>query len=808
MFRNYFKTALRNLLRNKFYTSINIIGLAVGLATCLLIILFVMDELSYDRYNLKADRIYRINNDIKFGGNHVDLSVAAAPMGPAMVKEFPEVEQYCRLVERGSFLVKKGRDNLRETKTVFADSTLFDLFTLPMIAGYPRTALIAPRSLVITESIAKKYFNRTDVVGQNLIIDDSLNYKITGVIRDLPRQSHFNYDFFLPMTENADSREENWLSENYTTYILLRKERPVPPSNQELDKMANRHIEPQLQSLVHQGLDEFNKSGNFIRNTVTPLTDIHLHSNKIGELGPNGSAQFVYIFSVIALFILVIACVNFMNLSTARSANRAKEVGVRKVLGSLQKNLVGQFLTESTLITLFSLLIALGIAWLMLPYFNDIAGKEMYIRSFFQPSILLAVLLLVPLVSLLAGAYPAFFLSAFQPIDVLKGKLSRGFKGSYLRNILVVFQFAISIVLIVGTMVIYNQLHFIRNKDLGFDRDQVMIVQGTDALNTKADAFKNALKQMPGVESLTTTGYLPVDGYRSQDAFFTSPALDQKTAISMQRWTVDDQYVPTLGLQIVQGRNFSRQFPTDSGAILINEAAARYLGEQSVLHKRIFEITTIKPSLIVKGKEIIGVVKNFNFKSLRDVITPLSMQLGTQMGSMAIRTRSTNLPHLLSQIHNTWQAMVPGQPFDYVFMNDQFNDQYKTEQRTGQLFISFAVLGIFIACLGLFGLAAFAAEQRTREIGIRKVLGASVSNIASLLTKDFFKLVIISALIAFPLSWWAMNKWLQDFAYRIQIGWWIFFVAGMGAMLVALLTVSFQAIKAAVANPVESLRTE
>ena len=808
MLKNYFKTAFRNLWKNKFYTSLNIIGLATGLATCLLIMLYVMDESSYDRYNNYADRIYRVNNDIRFGGNHVDLAVAAAPLGPAMVKEFPGVEQFCRMVGRGSFLVRKGKENLRERNTTYVDSTLFDLFTLSIIAGDPKTALVAPRSLVITESMARKYFNRTDVVGQNLIIDDSLNYKVTGVIRDIPARSHFHFDFFLPMTEVAESRDGNWLSENYNTYVLMRAERPSPPTNKELDEMSDRHIGPQLQEIIHQGMDDFKKSGNFIRNSLTPLRDIHLYSNKVGELDANGSAQFVYIFSAIALFILVIACVNFMDLSTARSANRAKEVGVRKVLGSQRKNLISQFLTESMLITIFSLILALGIAWLMLPYFNHLAGKEMLLGAFFQPSTLMGILVLIPLVSLLAGTYPAFFLSAFQPIDVLKGKLSRGFKGSFLRNLLVVFQFAISIVLIVGTLVIYNQLHFIRNKDLGFNRDRVLILQGTDALNTQAVAFQNALRRLPGVQSLTMTGYMPVQGYRSQDAFFTSPALDQKSAISMQRWTADDQYVPTLGLQIVQGRNFSREFPTDSGAILLNEAAANYLGASSILHRKLYEIVTLKPTLSVKEKEIIGVVRNFNFTSLREVITPLSIHLGRETGNMAIRTRRSDFTQMINQIRNIWQGMVPGQPFDYVFMDDQFNDQYKTEQRTGQLFVSFAVLAIFIACLGLFGLAAFAAEQRTREIGIRKVLGASVGSIAGMLSKDFFRLVLFAALIAFPLAWWAMNKWLQDFAYRVQIGWWIFVAAGISVLVVALATVSYQAIRAALANPVESLRTE
>ncbi|HEY6976345.1 MAG TPA: ABC transporter permease [Chitinophagaceae bacterium] len=808
MFRNYFKTAFRNLLKNKFYTSINIIGLAVGLATCLLILLYVLDELSYDKYNVNANRVYRVNNEIKFGGNYFDIAQSPGVMGPAMVAELPAVEQYTRIRWYGSFLVRKGNENLKEVRVAYGDSTLLDVFTLPLAAGNPKTVLREPHSLLITESIAKKYFNRIDVAGKTMLINDTGNYKITGVIKDIPEESHFNFDFFVAMSDDEESRNESgWLSENYNTYILLRKGARAEILEPQIDELLSRHTEPLLKSVLNLSMDEFKKGGSYIHASLTPLTDIHLHSNKDGELFGNGNVQFVYIFSAIALFILLIACVNFMNLSTARSANRAKEVGIRKVLGSLRKNLIQQFLAESVLISFIALILAILLAWSLLPYFNQLAGKNIHVSSLFQPFMLVSLILLMLAVGLLAGSYPAFFLSAFHPIEVLKGKLAAGFKRSWLRNALVVFQFVISIILIIGTVVIYNQLNYIRTKDIGFNRNQVLVINNTDALKTQSITFKNELLQISGVEGATMSGYLPVNFNRSNDAFFTSPALDQKTAISMQRWNVDENYIPVLDIKLLQGRNFSPQFPTDSTGIIINEAAAKFLATSHLLNKKLYTVDDITTKQLSEY-HILGVVKNFNFSSLRDVITPLALRLKPDNGNISVRISSSNIPGVVTQIKNKWKAIAPSQPFDYSFMDEQFNNLYTTEQQTGRIFITFAILAILIACLGLFGLATYAAEQRTKEIGIRKVLGASVSNIAGMLSKDFLKLVIISAAIAFPVAWWAMNKWLEDFAYRVSIGWWVFCAAGILALLIALLTVSFQAIKAALMNPVKSLRTE
>ncbi len=807
MFKNYFKTAFRNLTKNKFYTSINIIGLAIGLATCLLIFLYVVDELNYDNYNINASRIYRVNNEIKFNGNYLDLAQVPALMGLTMMHEMPQVEQFTRMSWYGSFLVKKGNENIKEGRIGYADSTLFAVFTLPVIAGNAKTALKDYHSVVITETIAKKYFNRTDVVGKTMLINDTGNYKITAVIKDIPKQSHFHFDFFVPMMENYGSNEDAWLSENYTTYILLKKNANAKQVEAQLNPFMDRHVAPQLKSMVNISVDDFKKGGGYIKADLTPLTAIHLHSNKTAELEANGNAEYVYIFSGIAIMILLIACVNFMNLSTARSANRAKEVGVRKVLGSSKKNLIQQFLTESFLISFIALLIAVFIASLLLPFFNQLAGKDISGTTLFQPAILLSLIALVLIVGLLAGSYPAFFLSSFQPVDVLKGKMAAGFKRSWLRNALVVFQFVISIVLIFGTVVIYNQLNYIHNKDIGFNRNQVIIIDHTNALGDQVTSFKNELLQISGVQNATMSGYLPVNYNRNSNTYFTSPALEPSTAISMQAWAVDENYIPTLGLKIMQGRNFSQQFPTDSTGVIINEAAAKFLATKNFLNKKLYALKD-NQTKDQTSFHIIGIIKNFNFSSLRDVVTPLALFPGKDNGGISVRITSTNVSNLVAQIKNKWKSMAPSQPFDYSFMDEDFNKLYTTEQRTGHIFITFAALAILIACLGLFGLVTYAAEQRVREIGVRKVLGASVSNIAGMLSKNFLKLVIISIVIATPVAYWAMNKWLQNFAYRINISWWMFVIAGAAALMIALLTVSFQAIKAAIANPVKSLRSE
>ncbi len=806
MLRNYLKTALRNLWKNKGFSAINIIGLATGIATCLVILLYVLDELSYDKYNVNAERIYRIDEEVKFGDNHYNGTDAPALMGPEFSKDFPQIEHYNRFRWGGGLTIKFKGEKFKEDRVAYADSTLFDVFTLPLIDGDPRTALKSPNSLVITETIAKKYFNTTHAVGQTIEANDK-NYKITGVIKDIPQQSHFHFDFFLSQSENADSKDDNWLSNNYQTYLVIRPGTDIDRLTAEFNRKFESFVAPMLKSIINLDITDFKKGGGYLKVSLMPLTRIHLYSNLQDELDANGDIEYVYIFSAIAIFILLIACVNFMNLSTARSANRAKEVGVRKVLGSLRKNLIGQFLTESLLISFISFILAIGLVFLLLPLFNELAQKSLQGFALFSPGMISSILLLMIIVGLLAGSYPAFFLSSFQPIEVLKGKLSRGFKGSFLRNSLVVFQFCISIVLMVGTAVIYNQLSYIRHKDVGFTKDQVLVIKETYALGSQAQAFKKELMQLPGVKSSTYTGFLPVNGWRNNDALFTTTDFDIKKAISAQQWEVDDDYISTLQMKMKLGRNFSKQYLSDSGAVIINEAAEKFLAGKNPLTSKLYRIDDIKTKKTLSFN-VIGVIKNFNFNTLREEITPLALYLRPNYGSLAVRITTRDVPGLLAQIKAKWKAMVPGQAFSYSFMDEDFNKQYSAEQRTGQISITFSVLAILIACLGLFGLVTYAAEQRIKEIGIRKVLGANIPNIMTMLSKDFIKLVLVAVVIAIPVSWWVMNKWLQDFAYRIQISWMVFALAAIGALFIALATVSFQAIKAALANPVKSLRTE
>jgi putative ABC transport system permease protein len=553
-------------------------------------------------------------------------------------------------------------------------------------------------------------------------------------------------------------------------------------------------------------MEEFEKAGNKLEYSLMPLTDIHLRSDRFPELSVNGNIQYVYVFSAVAFIVLLIACINFMNLSTARSANRAKEVGIRKVLGTERKTLVYQFLIESLVTVLIALFLAVCIAFLVLPLFNDVAAKSLSIKELMGIRILPFLIVLPFIVGLLAGTYPALFLSGFKPIAVLKGSASTGFKKSSLRSALVVFQFATSIVLIIGTIIVYRQLSYIQNKRLGFNKEQVLIINGTGALGNNVRSFKNEVLNMQGVISGTISGFLPVsNSSRNDNSVSKTPVIDSKNGINMQRWAIDYDYLNTLGMHIVQGRNFSPGYGSDSSAIIINETAAKLLAFDKPVGKKIYIYNDENKPLAF---EIIGVVQNFNFESLRQSIGPLYMVLGNSPWLTSFKVQTANISALVSQVQSKWKSMAPGMPFSYRFLDDSFDEMYRGEQRVAKVAITFAILAIVIACLGLFGLVTYAAEQRIKEIGIRKVLGASIGNIVGLLSKDFLLLVALSACIAFPLAWWAMHNWLEDFAFRTNISWWVFMVAAAIALLIALVTISFQAIKAAMANPVKNLRTE
>ena len=807
MFKNYLKVALRNLWKNKTFSAINIIGLAAGLAVCLLIALYVFDELNYDKYNKNADRIYRLDADIFFNGTLFNASTSPKPLPLTLVKDHPQIEQMVRLSFERDILVRKDNQNIQEHHAVYADSTFFKVFTAPMLSGDALTALNEPNAVVIDETTARKYFNSTDVVGKSLYIDNSDNCKITGVIKDFPRQSHFHFSFIRPLHEAFGGGENDWLSNGIHSYILVTPGVKKASIQRKVDATVNNYLSKQLEGMFHTSFRDVQSQGGHFRYQLMPLTDIHLHSEKTFEFEANGNINYVYIFSVIAIFILMIACVNFMNLSTSRSANRAKEVGIRKVAGSTRGGLIMQFLAESVIMSYFSLLLALLLSSMLLPLFNQVTGKQMQAGTLLSSWLLPALIALVFAVGCIAGSYPAFYLSSFKPIQVLKGKIASGFRSSWLRSSLVVFQFSISIILIIGTIVIYNQLNYIRSRKTGFNREQVLVLHNTDNLHRQINTFREELLKLPGVEKAAISGDLPTSGSANlnQRGWFRNATLDAKQVAIFTSIVVDENYIPTLDMQMEKGRNFLQEYKSDSSGIILNETAAKMLGLKDPLNALLYRPDENNKAVAF---HVIGVVKDFNFSTMHEKVGPLVMESGNNWGSIALRIKANNIPSLISQVENQWNRFAPGLFFSYTFMDNDFNNMYYAEQQTGRLFITFAVFAIFIACLGLFGLVTYAAEQRTKEIGIRKVLGAGVGRIVAMLSTEFIRLVMIASLIGFPVAWWIMHIWLQSFAYRNNISWWVFLIAGLTTMTIALVTIILQTIKAAIANPVESLRTE
>ncbi len=812
MIKNYFTVALRNILKHKFYSFLNIFGLAIGITCCLLIVAYVADELRYDRHHPHADRLYRLTVDAQFGGAEFNAPLMCAPAAAALVADFPEVEQSFRFRDQGGFLVRyddpnEGVKSFRENQAIYADSNFFAMFGVPLLQGNPETALKGPNKVVISERLATKYFGNENPMGKPIKIANYYDCTVTGVYENISSNTHFDFDLLLSMESLEESKQEFWLSFNFHTYVRL-KEGTTPASVEEkFPGMIQKYIGPEIERFVGVSWEEFQQNGNGIAIALQPVLDIHLHSNLDGELAPNGDIKYVYIFSAIALFILLIACINFMNLSTARSANRAKEVGVRKVMGSLKRQLIGQFIAESTLVSFIAFTIATLCGWLLLNPFSEFAGKTIHFSLLENLWILPLLLLGAIVVGLLAGSYPAFFLSAFQPIAVLKGKLNTGAKSSTFRSVLVVFQFCISIILIVGTLVVFDQLQYVQNKNLGFNKEQVLVLQDTYVLEREQlESFKTELLRNPNIEKVSITSFTPIGGSENNNAYFPGddPSTEQTTVL--REFNVDYDYIETFGMKMAAGRNFDEQFGTDSSAIIVNEAAVKHFGWDEPIGQQIGTFTSEEGAHEVY--EVIGVVKDFHAASLRENIRPSVIRLQNNTGRVSIRTKAQNTAAVLAYTRSMWEKIAPGQPFTYDFMDDTFKALYKAEMKVGEIFGIFAGLAIFTACLGLFGLAAFTSEQRSKEIGVRKVLGASVSGIVMLLSKEFARLVVIAFVISVPIAWYMMEQWLTDFAYRTDIRPIIFLISGGSAFLIAWLTMSYQTLRAASVNPVKSLRSE
>ena len=811
MLKNFINIAFRNLLKHKFYSLLNILGLSIGLACFMVISLFVLDELSYDKFHEDSSNIYRIDFAAKLNGaDHIACKVGA-PTAQALLNDYPIVKEVVRISQTGNWFIKeKGLEKtFKEENVMMADSNFFSFFTVPMIHGDPKTALVRPQTLVMDETTAQKMFGNENPVGKVLVLDNTTDYEVTGVYEDLPKNSHFRQNIILSTASfPRRSKDNNWVNTSFNTYVKFQDGISAEDLEKNFPEMIEKYIGPLLQKFFGQTLAEFSEAGNDIGFSLFPMELIHLHSSKDGELAPNGDISYVYIFSAVAVFILLLACINFMNLATARSASRAKEVGVRKVMGALKNQLIYQFIAEALVICFFSFLLAYLLTILFLPSFNELSSKELIVVQLFDGTYVSLMLAIMLIVGLFAGSYPAFYLSRFQPAEVLKGKVKLGMKSGMLRSLLVVFQFSISIILMIGTAVVFDQLSFIQNKKLGFNKDQILMVEDAWILDNKVETFKTEVKRNINVEEATVASFTPVGGNNNSDLFFKTPSgdLDQSLVISKAR--VDYDFAKTLGLEMSEGRFFSREFLSDSNAVIINKAAARTFGYENPVGDKLYTYGGSQEEPVVVDLKIIGVVEDFHYQSLRDNIMPLVFQLGNSYGYAMFKVNAQNIQQTIAEIENAWSTIAPGQPFSYSFMDQKFNSMYEAEQKIGRIFTVFAVLGIFIACLGLFGLASFTAEQKTKEIGIRKALGATISGIVIMLSKNFIKLVVVAFVLALPVAYYVMGLWLEDFAYRTEIKPLTFIGVGVLAFAIAWFTMGFQSWKAARMNPVKSLREE
>ncbi|MEO1257326.1 MAG: ABC transporter permease [Bacteroidota bacterium] len=819
LFKNHFKIAIRQLRKQKFYTAINVTGLAVGIACCLMIALLVQHEFSFDRHHQKADRIYRMLwSASNLSQNPFDfVGVVSAPMAKAMVDDYPEVENAGRIYFlRGDFrntLVRRSGEikNTFEQNFIYADAEIFEIFDFPVLQGTIKNNFGEPSTIIITEKIAEKYFPNENPIGQTFIIDNDREdpYRICAVVENTPANSHIQFDFVLPNGELPMASSTSWMNSNFYTYVLLKEGATQKQVEDKLPQTVEKYLPPEDLQSFFEGLNDGDSPYQFYRFGMQPLSEMHLYSEKIGEPQQMGDRRYVLMYGAIAFIVLLIAIINFMNLSTARSVNRSKEVGVRKVLGSFKKDLVFQFLSESVLLSFLAFIFGFIFAQHLLPLFGNLMGKELTMpmgEPWFLPGLLGASLL----IGVLAGLYPAFYLSRFKPIKVLSGRVNMRGNKNWLRSSLVVVQFASSIILIAATVGIYSQLKYIQNKELGFEKEQVLLIKDTYTIEN-INSFKDELRKIPEIKSVTASSFIPVKGAARNQTSFWPGGEDPDDFASCQKWFVDHDYLRTMGFNIKEGRGFSTDYRRDSNAVVINESFAENYGITDPIGKNIntfigYDEETQTP--IPGTFTIIGVVEDFHYEPLNKNIEGLCFMLGESTMTVAVKGSVAATEQLLQKTKNVWHQFVPDQEIRYTFLDDSLAQQYEADKRTGNTLAAFALLAIIVACLGLFALATFLTEQKAKEIGIRKVLGASVASVVLLLSKNFLKLVAIGFLIAIPLAWYALQHWLQDFAYRIDLTWWIFAGAGVVAIFIAFFTVGFQSMKAALVNPVESLRSE
>jgi putative ABC transport system permease protein len=800
MLTNYFKVALRNILKHKFFSAINILGMTIGITACLLIILYIADELSFDRFHSRAERIYQVGLHGKIAGQDIRTVTTCPPLSNAMVNEIPEVEAATRISPSfGKPTVKIADKAFTEEKVMYVDSNFFDFFDFKLLAGDPKNVLREPNTLVLTESMSKKYFGSEDPLGKILIVgNENKSFKVTGLAADAPLNSHFTFNILISASSREDLKKSQvWLNNYMYNYYLLRENSIAEQVNKKFEGLVEKYVGPEVEKFMGISLKEMQKQGGEYGYFSTKLTDIHLNATTVDNIEPAGNLMYIYFFGGIGIFIIVIACINFMNLSTARSAGRAKEVGLRKALGSLRGQMIGQFLAESIIYSAAAVVLALAVCYYLLPFFNLLSGKGLGMQLFATPLFIGGLVALIIFVGLIAGSYPAFYLTSFNAVEVLKGKVRAGIKSKGVRSFLVVFQFAISIFLIIFTVIVYQQIQHMQEKNLGMDKENVLVLQNTDRLANNKDAFKNALSQQTGITKVSYTNNT-FPGVNNTTVFKASGSEQDHI---MGQYYADYDHLDVMKIEMKQGRYFSKEFPSDTLAIILNEAAVKEFGFTDPLNEELLYGPT------QERLKIIGVVKNYNFESFKTQVRPLSIRLTKNDNNLLVRYEG-NPQDVVASVEKLWKQNSSNEPFEYTFMDEQFDNLFRAEQRMGTIFSIFSGLAIFIASLGLFALAAFTSEQRTKEIGIRKAMGASVFGLTLLLSKEFTRLVLFAFVPAAAAGWYVSEQWLSNFAYRINVSPLVIILSGVVAILIAWITVSYQSIKAAGTNPVNALRYE
>ncbi|MFP4042244.1 MAG: ABC transporter permease [Bacteroidales bacterium] len=800
MIKNYLKISWRNLKRDKSYSLINIFGLAIGIAACLMISLYIIDELSYDKFHDNSDRTYRLYVDGQFGNNKFLSPYIPNPTKDALLDEFSQIESVTHFFDTDQVRFEYENKIFIENRVLYADSDFFEVFSFPMVKGEAKNALSEPNQIVLTESSARKYFGDEDPLGKMIKVNRDELFQVTGVCEDVPDNSHFHFNYLLSYSSSHISEDQRWINSSVYTYFVLKEGVEQKNFEKQLDLLVEKYVGPEVVNFMGVNLEEFENRGNSYGFFLQPLEDIYLHSDFNDEIEPVSNITRIWYFSIIAVFILLIACINFMNLATAKYANRAKEVGIRKVVGSKRKQLISQFLTESILISTLAVIVAIVLVEFFLPGFNNISQKSLELEYFTSWYLLPVLIGLAIIVGVIAGIYPAFFLSSFSPLKILKGKINKGVKGDRLRGALVTSQFVITIVLFISTYLIFQQNSYMTNKKLGFDKEEVLILERAYYLDESLESFVKELTKSPQIHSASVSNSIPGRDYSGSTLQVEGRSSEDMVFFAINY--VGEGYHEAMGIELIEGRFFSEDFSTNESSIVINKKGAEELGFEDPIGKYL--------QLGDERYNIIGIVENHHFESLHRNIRPLGMRYegSSYYDYMPIKLNTNNLNETIEYVEAKWNKFTNNQPFSYFFMDDDFEKLYDAEQRTAKVFTVFSVLAILIACLGLFGLSAFMAEKRTKEIGIRKAMGASPLNILRLLYKEVVLLLLISIIIAWPVTYYLMNQWLSDFAYRIGIGVMPFIFASFAALVIAIFTTSFQALKAANTNPAYTLRDE